>query len=168
MSNDQYSNPLVDRYASPEMSWIFSNRNKFLTWRKCWIALATAQQELGLEISSEQIEEMTRNVDVIDLNKAAEYEGRFRHDVMAHVHHYGDVCPKSKGVIHLGATSCFVGDNTDLIQLKQGLELLIPKVVSVVHALSILRRGTQRCPHLDSPITNRHNSPPLASVPPFG
>ena len=136
MSDDQYSNPLVDRYASKEMSWIFSNRNKFLTWRRCWIALATAQQELGLDITNEQIEEMIQNIEVLDLHKAAEYERRFRHDVMAHVHHFGDVCPRSKGVIHLGATSCFVGDNTDLIQLKQALELLIPKLVSVVNALS--------------------------------
>lgn len=136
MSNEQYSNPLVSRYASKEMSWIFSNRNKFLTWRRCWIALATAQRELGLDISNEQIEEMTHNSEILDLDAAAEYERKFRHDVMAHVHHFGDVCPKSKGVIHLGATSCFVGDNTDLIQLKEALELLVPKIVSVVHALS--------------------------------
>ena len=136
MSNEQYSNPLVSRYASKEMSWIFSSQNKFLTWRRCWIALAKAQQELGLPITDAQITEMTQNIDVLDLEKTAEYERQFRHDVMAHVHHFGDVCPVSKGVIHLGATSCFVGDNTDLIQLKEALGLLLPKLASIVQALS--------------------------------
>ena len=91
-----------------------------MTWRRCWIALATAQQELGLDITNEQIEEMIQNIEVLDLHKAAEYERRFRHDVMAHVHHFGDVCPRSKGVIHLGATSCFVGDRFDSVKAGFG------------------------------------------------
>jgi adenylosuccinate lyase len=136
MSSNQYTNPLVSRYASSEMSFLFSDVHKFRTWRKCWIALAQAQREFGLPISSAQIEEMKNGIDELDLTKAAEYERLFRHDVMAHVHHFGDVCPLAKPIIHLGATSCFVGDNTDLIILKESLELLIPRLVSVVHSLS--------------------------------
>ena len=136
MSSNQYTNPLVSRYASSEMSFLFSDVHKFRTWRKCWIALAQAQREFGLPISSAQIEEMKNGIDELDLTKAAEYERLFRHDVMAHVHHFGDVCPSAKPIIHLGATSCFVGDNTDLIILKESLELLIPRLVSVVHSLS--------------------------------
>lgn len=136
MSSNQYSNPLVHRYASKEMSFVFSNDNKFITWRRCWIALATAQKELGLPISDEQISEMTEQINTIDYAKVSEYERLFRHDVMAHIHHYGDLCPSAKGIIHWGATSCFVGDNTDIIQLKQGLELLLPKLASLIKALS--------------------------------
>lgn len=148
MSDDQYSNPLVARYGSAEMSWIFSNRNKFLTWRRCWVALATAQHELGLSVTQEQIQEMTENLEVLDLDAAKEYERQFRHDVMAHVHHFGDVCPTAKPIIHLGATSCFVGDNTDLIQIKQALELLLPKLVSLVDALSQFAQANATLPTL--------------------
>ena len=148
MSDNQYSNPLVDRYSSAEMSYIFSNRNKFLTWRRCWVALATAQHELGLAITREQLQEMRDNIEELDLDAAKEYERQFRHDVMAHVHHYGDVCPTAKGIIHLGATSCFVGDNTDLIQIKQALELLLPKLASLVNALSQFAQSNAALPTL--------------------
>ena len=102
------------------MCFVFSPANKFGTWRKLWIALARAQQELGLEISDEQIAELEANADQIDFEAAASYEKRFRHDVMAHVHHYGDLCPQARPIIHLGATSCYVGDNTELIQSPKG------------------------------------------------
>ncbi len=136
MSSDQYSNPLVSRYASTEMSWIFSDKHKFLTWRECWVALAETQQELGLKISDAQVAEMKQNLSRLDLDQAAQYEKQFRHDVMAHVHHFGDVCPTAKPIIHLGATSCFVGDNTDLIILKKALQLLLGRLVSLIDSLS--------------------------------
>lgn len=136
MNANQYQNPLVSRYASSKMSYIFSDVNKFRTWRKCWIALAQAQKELGLSITDAQITQMKENIETLDFAKATEYEREFRHDVMAHVHHYGDVCPLAKPIIHLGATSCFVGDNTDLIVLKEALGFLIPRLVSVVQSLT--------------------------------
>lgn len=148
MSSDQYSNPLVHRYASKEMSYVFSNDNKFITWRRCWIALARAQQELGLAISDEQIAEMTSQMENIDYAKVSEYERLFRHDVMAHIHHFGDLCPSAKGIIHWGATSCFVGDNTDILQIKQGLELLLPKLASLIHALSTFAMEHRNLPTL--------------------
>jgi adenylosuccinate lyase len=136
MSADEvYSSPLADRYASPEMSFLFSPRFKFTTWRKLWIALAEAESQLGLPVSAEQIAEMKTHRDELDLEAAAVYEKKFRHDVMAHVHHFGDLCPKAKPIIHLGATSCFVGDNTELIQLRDGLGLLRPKLAAVIAAL---------------------------------
>lgn len=136
MSNAEYSNPLTDRYASKEMSYLFSNDNKFQTWRRCWIALAKAQMELGLPIQPEQIEEMQSNVSKIDYLAVETYEKKLRHDVMAHVHHFGDICPKARPIIHLGATSCYVGDNTDLLVMKDGLELLISTLASLVTALA--------------------------------
>lgn len=114
---NSYKNPLEERYSSEEMLFNFSHNNKFQNWRKLWIALAEIEKDLGLEITDEQIAELKANVDNIDYDKAAEYEKKFRHDVMAHVHAYGDVAPSAKGIIHLGATSAFVGDNTDLIQI---------------------------------------------------
>jgi len=134
-ADDRYSSPLAKRYASAEMSYIFSPRFKFTTWRRLWIALAEAEAELGLSITPEQIEEMKTHRDTLDLEAAAVYEKQFRHDVMAHVHHFGDLCPKAKPVIHLGATSCFVGDNTELIQLRDGLDLLRPKLAAVIDTL---------------------------------
>ena len=105
------------------MSYVFSARHKFTTWRRLWIALAEAQRDLGLSVTSDQIDEMKAQIDELDLAAAARYEKQFRHDVMAHVHHFGDLCPTAKPIIHLGATSCFVGDNTELIQLRDGLDL---------------------------------------------
>ena len=121
---NSYKNPLEERYSSEEMLFNFSHNNKFQNWRKLWIALAEIEKDLGLDITDEQIAELRANVDNIDYEKAAEYEKKFRHDVMAHVHAYGDVAPSAKGIIHLGATSAFVGDNTDLIQIRDGLLIL--------------------------------------------
>ena len=118
------------------MLYNFSPNNKFQNWRKLWIALAEIEKQLGLNISDEQIQQLRDNVDNIDYEKAAEYEKKFRHDVMAHVHAYGDVAPLAKSIIHLGATSAFVGDNTDLIQMRDGLLILKKKLVNVIHSLS--------------------------------
>lgn len=133
---NSYKNPLEERYSSEEMLFNFSHNNKFRTWRKLWIALAEIEKDLGLEISAEQIEELKANAENIDYDKAAEYEKKFRHDVMAHVHAYGDVAPSAKGIIHLGATSAFVGDNTDLIQIRDGLLILKKKLVNVMKNLA--------------------------------
>ncbi len=133
---NSYKNPLEERYSSEEMLFNFSHNNKFRTWRKLWIALAEIEKDLGLEITDEQIAELKANAENIDYDKAAEYEKKFRHDVMAHVHTYGDVAPSAKGIIHLGATSAFVGDNTDLIQIRDGLLVLKKKLVNVMKNLS--------------------------------
>ncbi len=127
---------MEERYSSEEMLFNFSPNNKFRTWRKLWIALAEIEKDLGLEISDEQIQELKANAENIDYDKAAEYEKKFRHDVMAHVHTYGDVAPSAKGIIHLGATSAFVGDNTDLIQIRDGLLILRKQLVNVIKGLS--------------------------------
>ena len=132
---NDYQSPLSGRYASKEMRHLFSDRKKGILWRELWIALAKAQQFLGLSISSEQIASMEKMKESIDFDRVAHYESEFRHDVMAHVHHFGDLCPEARGIIHLGATSCFVGDNADLIILKEGLSLLIPKLAYVISAL---------------------------------
>ncbi len=133
---DSYKNPLEERYSSEEMLFNFSHNNKFRTWRRLWIALAEIEKDLGLEITDEQIQELKAQAENIDYDKTAEYEKKFRHDVMAHVHAYGDVAPSAKGIIHLGATSAFVGDNTDLIQIRDGLLILKRKLVNVIKNLS--------------------------------
>ncbi len=132
---DTYLNPLVARYGSREMLYIFSPKMKFSTWRKLWIALAETQQELGISISDEQISEMKSKAEDIDLERADEYEKEFRHDVMAHVHTFGEAAPKAKPIIHLGATSAFVGDNTDIIQHKEALKLIRKKLINVMKIL---------------------------------
>ncbi|MRJ08039.1 adenylosuccinate lyase [Ornithobacterium rhinotracheale] len=134
--NEIYQNPLASRYASREMLYNFSPDKKFGTWRKLWIALAEIQKELGLDIAQEQIDELKAQAENIDYEKAAEYEKKFRHDVMAHVHTFGDAAPKAKAIIHLGATSAFVGDNTDLIQIKDALAIVREKLVNVIAGLS--------------------------------
>ncbi len=133
---NSYKNPLEERYSSEEMLYNFSPENKFRNWRKLWIALAEIEKDLGLEISDEQISELKNQAENIDYEKAAEYEKKFRHDVMAHVHAYGDVAPSAKGIIHLGATSAFVGDNTDLIQIRDGLQIIKKQLVNVIKNLS--------------------------------
>ncbi|MDL1912946.1 MAG: adenylosuccinate lyase [Bergeyella sp.] len=133
---DSYKNPLEERYSSKEMLYNFSPDKKFKTWRKLWIALAEIEKELGLGISQEQIDELKSQAENIDYDKAAEYEKKFRHDVMAHVYAYGEVAPKAKGIIHLGATSAFVGDNTDLIQMRDGLLIIQRQLVNVIKKLS--------------------------------
>ena len=136
MRTDIYQSPLCERYASKEMQNIFSNDRKFSTWRKLWIALAESEQELGLPISDEQIEEMKAQIDNIDYEKARQYESELRHDVMAHVHTFGDACPNAAGIIHLGATSCYVGDNTDIILMQSALLQIRNLLLNAVEALS--------------------------------
>ena len=133
---DSYKNPLEERYSSEEMLYNFSPNNKFRNWRKLWIALAEIEKDLGLEITDEQISQLKENAENIDYDKAEKYEKKFRHDVMAHVHTYGDAAPLAKGIIHLGATSAFVGDNTDLIQIRDGLLLIRKQLVNVIKNLS--------------------------------
>lgn len=136
MSNDTYQNPLCSRYASKEMQYIFSPDMKFSTWRRLWIALAESEKELGLPITDEQIDEMKAHITDIDYEAAAAREKEVRHDVMAHVYTYGLCCPKAKGIIHLGATSCYVGDNTDIIIMTEALHLIKKKLVSLIGELS--------------------------------
>lgn len=135
-AHDRWRSPLVARYASPEMAELFSDATKFKTWRRLWLALAEAEQELGLPITDAQLEELRAHLDDIDYDAAARYERELRHDVMAHVHALGDVAPNARPIVHLGATSCYVGDNTDLIVLRDGLRLLIPKVAGVIQQLA--------------------------------
>jgi adenylosuccinate lyase len=130
-----YEHPLVQRYATKEMSFIWSPAMKFTTWRKLWTALATSEQELGLEITDEQLEEMRSKMYDIDFELAAKKESEFRHDVMGHVHAFGTQAPSAMPVIHLGATSCFVGDNTDLVQIRESLKLIQRKLVKVIAVL---------------------------------
>ena len=136
MNDDRYENPLITRYASTEMASIWSAQRKHSTWRRLWVALAQSQRELGLDISAEQVDELHAAVDDIDFDKAAEYERELRHDVMAHVHAYADRCPNAGGIIHLGATSCFVTDNTDLILLRESLNLVRSRLVAVIDQLA--------------------------------
>jgi adenylosuccinate lyase len=135
-TSSYYDNPLIGRYASPEMSTLWGPQRKFSTWRRLWVALAEAEAQLGLPISKQQIDELRQHVDHIDFAKAAEYERKLRHDVMAHVHAYGDVCSAARPIIHLGATSCYVTDNTDLILMREGLKLVASRLVGVIHALA--------------------------------
>ena len=136
MSTNRYESPLSSRYASDEMQYIFSQDKKFSTWRRLWVALARAEMELGLPVTQEQVEELEAHVEDIDYDRAAQWEKKLRHDVMAHVHTYGELCPKAMPIIHLGATSCYVGDNTDVILMREGLELVREKVVRVLARLA--------------------------------
>ncbi|MEE1378678.1 MAG: adenylosuccinate lyase [Oribacterium sp.] len=133
---NRYTSPLTGRYASKEMQYIFSQDNKFRTWRKLWIALAETEHELGLNITKEQIDELKAHQDDINYEVAEAREKEVRHDVMSHVYAYGVQCPNAKGIIHLGATSCYVGDNTDIIIMREGLELVHKKLVNVINELS--------------------------------
>ena len=132
----RYDNPLISRYASPEMSALWSPQRKFSTWRRLWVALAEAEAELGLPISRQQIDQLKAHVDDIDFAAAAQYERKLRHDVMAHVHTYGDACPHARAIIHLGATSCYVTDNTDLLLLREGLQMIAGRVAAVIDSLA--------------------------------
>lgn len=134
--HNRYTSPLTGRYASEEMQYIFSQDNKFRTWRKLWIALAETEHELGLNITEEQINELKAHQDDINYEVAEAREKEVRHDVMSHVYAYGVQCPTAKGIIHLGATSCYVGDNTDIIIMRQGLELVRKKLINCINELS--------------------------------
>ena len=136
MSTDRYVSPLSERYASKEMQYIFSPDMKFRTWRRLWIALAETEKELGLNITQEQIDELKAHADDINYDVAKERERQVRHDVMSQVYAYGVQCPKAKGIIHLGATSCYVGDNTDIIVMAEALKLVRKKLVNVIAELS--------------------------------
>ena len=136
MNKEIYSNPLAERYSSKEMLEIFSPKFKFSTWRKLWYVLAETEKELGLDITDEQLAEMKANINNIDYELADEMEKKFRHDVMAHVHTFGTAAPKAMPIIHLGATSAYVGDNTDLIQIKEGLSILKKKLINVMDGLA--------------------------------
>lgn len=133
---ERYENPLTKRYASKEMCYIFSDEKKFKTWRKLWVALAEAEHELGLPITQEQVNELKAHMEDINYDVAEAREKEVRHDVMSHVYAYGVQCPGAKGIIHLGATSCYVGDNADLIILREGLELLEKKLASLIRQLA--------------------------------
>src|SRR5438046_2905865 len=139
-----YDNPLVTRYASREMAELWGPQRKFSTWRRLWVALAEAEHELAMRaadgvsprIRPEQLAELRAHVDDIDFRRAAEHERRLRHDVMAHLHTYGEVCPSAREIIHLGATSCYVTDNTDLLLIRDGLRLLRDRLVGVIDSLA--------------------------------
>ena len=136
MGTDSYVSPLSERYASKEMQHIFSQDKKFRTWRRLWLALAETEKELGLDITDEQIEELKSHLDDINYDVAKAREKEVRHDVMSHVYAYGQQCPKAKGIIHLGATSCYVGDNTDIIVMTEALKLVRRKLINVINELA--------------------------------
>ena len=148
MDTDRYVSPLSERYASKEMQYIFSPDMKFKTWRKLWIALAETEKELGLNISQEQIDELKAHAEDINYDVAKERERQVRHDVMSHVYAYGVQCPKAKGIIHLGATSCYVGDNTDIIVMTEALKLVRKKLVNVIAELAKFAREYKELPTL--------------------
>ena len=154
MSTDRYTSPLSERYASKEMQYIFSQDMKFTTWRKLWIALAETEMELGLSengkpvITQEQIDELKAHVNDINYDVAKEREKQVRHDVMSHVYAYGQQCPKAAGIIHLGATSCYVGDNTDIIVMHEALKLVHKKLVNVIAELAAFADKYKNLPTL--------------------
>ncbi len=143
-SPNQYDNPLTSRYASAEMSALWSPQRKFSTWRRLWAALAEAEAELGLPITRQQIDQLKAHVDNVDFAAAAQYERKLRHDVMAHVHAYGDACPDARPIIHLGATSCYVTDNTDLLLLREGLQMIAGRVAAVIEFAGDVRGKAPR------------------------
>ena len=148
MPTNTYESPLSSRYASEEMLYLFSADKKFSTWRKLWVALARAEMELGLPVTQEQVDELEAHIYDIDYEKAAAWEKKLRHDVMAHVHTYGELCPKAMPIIHLGATSCYVGDNTDIILMREGLILVRNKLVRVIAALAKFAKEYKALPTL--------------------
>ena len=136
MNKSNYESPLSSRYASDQMQYIFSPDKKFSTWRRLWVALAQAEMELGLPVTQEQVSELEAHLTDIDYDLAAKKERELLHDVMAHIHTYGALCPKAMPIIHLGATSCYVGDNTDIIIMREGLTLVENKLVRVLNSLA--------------------------------
>ena len=148
MSYDRYVSPLSERYASKEMQYVFSPDKKFKTWRRLWIALAETEKELGLSITQEQIDELTAHAEDINYEVAKEREKVVRHDVMSHVYAYGQQCPKAKGIIHLGATSCYVGDNTDIIVMSEALEIVRKKLINVIAELAKFANNYKNQPTL--------------------
>jgi len=150
MADDRklYVSPLVERNASREMAELFGAQKKFSTWRRLWLELAKAQKKLGLDIKQTQIDQMAKHLDDIDFNKAARYEKKFRHDVMAHIHTFADAAPKAAPIIHLGATSCYVGDNTDLIIMREALQITAGKLAAVINLLGRFAKKYRTLPTL--------------------
>ena len=146
--HNRYISPFSTRYSSEEMQYIFSEDNKFRTWRRLWLALAKAEKNQGLDITQEQLDELAAHLDDINYEDAVAREKLVRHDVMSHVYAYGLQCPKAKGIIHLGATSCYVGDNTDIIIMRQGLELVRKKLIGVIALLADFARQYKDMPAL--------------------
>ena len=174
MSTDRYTSPLSERYASKEMQYIFSQDMKFSTWRKLWIALAQTEMELGLSengkpvITQEQIDEMKEHVYDINYDVAKEREKLVRHDVMSHVYAFGQQCPKAAGIIHLGANSCYVGDNTDIIIMNEALKLVHKKLSMSLRNWQSLQILTRICRRSHLRISSRHSRQRLASAPHSG
>lgn len=148
INRNEYRNPLISRYASKEMSAIWSEQRKFSTWRRLWVALAEAEAEMGLPITEEQLNELRAHVDDIDFDLADAYEKKLRHDVMAHVHTYGDACPNAKGIIHWGATSCYVTDNTDVILIRDSFRLILARLLDVMRTLAVTAQKYKDLPCL--------------------
>ena len=174
MSTDRYQSPLSERYASREMQYLFSPDMKFRTWRKLWIALAETEKELGLSqdgrpvITDEQIEELKAHAEDINYEVAKAREKEVRHDVMSHVYAYGQQCPKAAGIIHLGATSCYVGDNTDIIVMREALKLVKRKLLNVMAVLADFAETYKAQPTLALPISSRPSPLRWESVLPCG
>lgn len=167
--HDRYISPFSTRYSSDEMQYIFSDDNKFRTWRRLWVALARAEMKQGLtNITPEMVEELEAHVDDINYDVAIAREKLVRHDVMSHVYAYGQQCPKAAGIIHLGATSCYVGDNTDIIVMRQGLELIRKSSSAYWPSWPVLPRSTRTCPAWPTPTASPLSPPPWASARPFG
>jgi len=166
--HDRYISPFSTRYASDEMQYIFSDDNKFRTWRRLWVALARAEMNQGLtNITPDMVAELEAHVDDINYEVAIEREKLVRHDVMSHVYAYGQQCPKAAGIIHLGATSCYVGDNTDIIVMRQGLELVRKKLIGVLAKLGRFAEEYKDMPCM-AYTHCQPSPPPWASVPPYG
>ena len=167
--HDRYVNPLCTRYAGRTMQHIYSDDNKFSTWRRLWVALAESEQELGLPITDEQIRELRAHITDIDYDYAAAREHEVRHDVMAHVLTYGACCPEAKPILHLGATSCYVGDNTDIILMREALEQIRSLLVNVIQALPrTLPRRTRQSRRSPTRIFRPRSRRPSASAPRSG
>ncbi|HEX2476440.1 MAG TPA: adenylosuccinate lyase [Lacipirellulaceae bacterium] len=148
MPHDVYDNPLISRYASREMASLWGDQRKFSTWRRLWVALAEAEAELGLPITNEQIAELRAHVEDVNFEAAENYERKLRHDVMAHVHAYGDQCPSARPIIHLGATSCYVTDNTDLLLMRESLQMVARRLAGVIIALADFAKQHRDLPTL--------------------
>src|SRR5262245_23786502 len=146
--HDLYDNPLITRYASREMAALCGDQLRFSTWRRLWVALAEAEAELGLAITNQQIAELRAHVDDINFDAASQYERKLRHDVMAHVHAYGDQCPTARPIIHLGATSCYVTDNTDLILIRESLQMVAQRLAGVIISLADFAKQYRDLPTL--------------------
>ena len=167
--HDRYISPFSTRYSSDEMQYIFSDDNKFRTWRRLWVALARAEMEQGLtNITPEMVAELEAHVDDINYEVAIAREKLVRQDVMSHVYAYGQQCPKAAGIIHLGATSCYVGDNTDINVMRQGLELILKKLIGVLAKLARFAEEYRICPAWLTPTASPPSPPPWASALPCG